>query len=499
MRGPVLRSLLLTAASCGCMVAMQPVAQAQQASATQKELDDMRRLLQQQQQTIDDLQRRMQEMQGQQSTMRTDFDKAKDTIQQRPLITSSSAKLQVNLSGQIDRLLNFADDGKSTKAYFVDNNISVSRLRLTATGQVTDDFSVGSNIELAVSPNNSSNVTQVNEEGQDTFNVRKAEAIFLDKRYGTVSFGKGDPATKDIARLDLSGTDVLAYAMTGDPAGGLFFRTDDGEDLTGVQIKNVFTDFDSSRQDRIRYDTPTYYGAFASASASANQRWGVAARWAGAGYGLKATAGVGVQNANATVSGFNVNNVYAGSASVLHDDTGLSLTYAAGWQDQDDGTGQLQYIKLGWQHGFFEFGKTAFSVDFGYNKDTPVDGDTGKTIGVVALQNLENIWHAVLRRVPRLRSRPGRWAEHQDDLRRHRRHPDQVLMRPLSSLILAALLFLLPAVASSPCPSPTRAASSRGQDCSAARRASSRYPSPAPDQGVGHRHVLRSCDRLSPK
>lgn len=380
--------LLGGVAALGALTAA-PTASAQSANSTQRQIEELRRLIEQQQQTIGDLQNRVQELQGQQTEMKTSVEKNSQTGE-KPLITSSSDRLQVNLSGQVDRLLNFADDGKSTKAYFVDNNISVSRLRVTAEGQVTDDFSVGSNIELAISPNNSNQVTQTNEQGADTFNVRKTEALFTDKRYGIVSFGRGDPATKDIARLDLSGTDVLAYASTGDIAGGLFFRTDDDEDLTDTQIIDVFTDFDSSRQDRIRYDTPKFSGAFASASYSANQRWGAAARWAGSGFGLKATAGIGVQDSNTTNNEGDVNEVYAGSASVLHEGTGLNLTYGTAWRDQDEGTGQLQYVKAGWQHDFFEWGGTAFSIDFGYNENASEDDEDGKTIGVVALQNISD-------------------------------------------------------------------------------------------------------------
>ncbi|HEX6011209.1 MAG TPA: hypothetical protein VFY87_05250 [Geminicoccaceae bacterium] len=40
--------------------------------------------------------------------------------------------------------------------------------------------------------------------------------------------------------------------------------------------------------------------------------------------------------------------VYAGSASVLHKVTGLNLTYGTGYRDQDEGTGQLQYVNAGW-------------------------------------------------------------------------------------------------------------------------------------------------------
>jgi predicted porin len=122
-------------------------------------------------------------------------------------------------------MVNLADDGDKTRAYFVDNNNSVSRLRMTATGQVTDDLTAGANLELAISPNNSAEVSQEDEDGSQRDEFRKAEAVFDSESYGEVSLGRGDPATKDIARLGLSGTDVLAYASTGDIAGGLLLPT----------------------------------------------------------------------------------------------------------------------------------------------------------------------------------------------------------------------------------------------------------------------------------
>ncbi|MGE3743953.1 MAG: porin, partial [Geminicoccaceae bacterium] len=158
----------------------------------------------------------------------------------------------------------------------------------------------------------------------------------------------------------------------------------DDEDLTSTNVNSVFTDFDQGRTNRIRYDTPKLQGAYASASYGADQKWGLAGRWAGTGHGLRATAGVGVQDPSKD----GVDLVYAGSASVLHDATGLSLTYGTAWQEQDEGTGMLQYVKAGWQHDFFSFGKTAFSLDFGRDKDTPGDGDEGTTIGAVALQSI---------------------------------------------------------------------------------------------------------------
>jgi hypothetical protein len=353
----------------------------------QRQIEELRRLIERQQETIGELQRRLEELQGEQAQTKARVEEGAEqtrrNVVDRPLVNSGSPRVKVAITGQISRLLNLADDGKSTKAYFVDNNISVSRLRVTGTADVSDRFSIGTNIELAISPNNSAEVSQINEEGSQRDEFRKTEGIFKHADYGTVSFGKGDPATKDISRIDLSGTDVLAMAGTGEIAGGLLFRDDD-EDLTGTTVNSVFTDFDSGRQNRVRYDTPTLAGFTGAASYGSDQRWGAAVRWAGTGYGLKAAAGLGVQDPSTE----DVDQVYAGSATALHEATGLNFTLASAWRDQDDGTGRAYYVKGGWQHAFFTFGATAFSIDYGLYEDTPGDGDDGTTIGLVALQNI---------------------------------------------------------------------------------------------------------------
>jgi hypothetical protein len=382
---------LLAGGSLLALAGHDAQAQSREQASVQRQLEEMRRLIEQQQRTIGDLQNQVQELRsGQTETRQTlqateqKVDEARKAVSEQPLIASTNPRVKLAISGQASRLVNLADDGKSTKAYFVDNNNSVSRVRATATGQINEDLSAGAVLELAISPNNSADVSQIDEDDNQNDEFRKAEAVFKSKTWGDVSFGKGDPATKDITRLDLSGTDILAYAKTGDPAGGLLFRTKDGDDLTTTNVNSVFTDFDAGRTNRVRYDTPKLYGLFGSASYGADQKWGIAARWAGKFGGLEATAGAGVQDPSSDTADL----VYAGSASVLHEATGLNLTYGTAYRDQDDGTGQLQYIKAGWLHDFFAFGTSAFSIDFGYDKDAPGDGDEGKTIGVVALQHI---------------------------------------------------------------------------------------------------------------
>lgn len=360
----------------------------QEVRELRREVERMRGLIEEQQRQIRELQERTRQTTEDAALARTTAEDAKRQVgdaAEQPLITSTSSRVKVAVSGQVNRLLNFAGDGRSPKFYFVDNNISVSRLRVDAEGQVSDDLSVGSTIELAISPNNSAEVSQVDEEGTQRDEFRKVEALFKSKAYGDIAFGRGDPATKDITRIDLSGTDVLAYANSGDPVGGLIFRADDGEALSGTTVSEGFTDFDSGRQNRIRYDTPRFGGAYASISGSADQRWGAAVRWGGTGHGLRAGAGIGVHDP----SDQDVNAVFGGSASALHEATGLNLTVASAYQDADEGgSGQLYYVKGGWQHDFFTWGKSAFSLDYGRNVNAPASDSDGQTVGLVALQNI---------------------------------------------------------------------------------------------------------------
>jgi hypothetical protein len=360
--------------------------------ALRRELDELRRLLRQQQETIGELERRVQELRTQanedrrvlQSTERTAVDAQRAATAERPLIASTVPRVKVALSGQVNRMLNLADDGKSTKAYFVDNNLAVSRLSLVGTGQVTDKFSIGTNLELAISPNNSAEVSQTDEDGSQRDEFRKVEAIFDHADYGTVSFGRGDPAAKDIARLDLSGTEVVAFTNLADLAGGLFFRTEDDDADSGITIGDAFSDFDQGRTSRIRYDTPTLAGATAAGSFGSDQKWATALRWAGEGSGLEAVAGAGVQDPSSDGADL----VYAGSASVLHQATGLNLTVGTAVQDQDEGTGQARYLKAGWLTELFELGPTAFSIDLGAFKDAPAADDDGTSIGLAAVQQI---------------------------------------------------------------------------------------------------------------
>jgi hypothetical protein len=303
-------------------------------------------------------------------------------------VTSGQDRVKLAVSGQVNRAVNMVDDGDNTKAYYVDNDVSNTRIRFIGTAKMTEDLTLGSRIEFAVAPNESSTVTQGNEGGDENyFQARWAEVSFDSKSYGKLSLGKGDTASNNTAQADLSRTDVIMYSSISDIVAGLQFRTKNGKDLTGIEVSDAFNDQDGlSRQSRVRYDTPSFYGFSLAGSAVSDQRSDAALFWGGQGLGFKAAGAAAVSNPNQD----NTDLRYDGSFSILHEMTGLNFTVSAGMLDRDnrDDAANL-YAKLGWIAKFFDFGTTSFGVDYTRSYHLPDENDEGYSVGAAVVQSLD--------------------------------------------------------------------------------------------------------------
>jgi len=311
----------------------------------------------------------------------------------KPVVSSSQPKIKLSVSGQINRAINVANDGDKTKAYFVDNNVSNSRLRLLGVGQVNEDIRFGAQLETAFSPNNSSEVSQEAETTEDLIDVRRAEAAVDSVRLGRLWLGKGSSATDAVAEYDLSGIDVIMYSAVEDIAAGLLFR-DQGGDLTDVSIGDAFSDFDGGRQDRARYDSPVFGpGLQASVSAGSDQRYDAAlsfgkefGAWPGIKVGPFTTlGGIGIADPSVQDVDFRV----LGSASVLHDPTGLNLTLSGGMDEADGRDPYNLYVKGGWYGTLNTLGNTGFGIDLTRSHEIVTAGDTGYSVGGAIVQTIE--------------------------------------------------------------------------------------------------------------
>jgi predicted porin len=379
------------AQDAGKMEELQRVIEAQQKQleAQQKQLDAQRQLLQELQSQIKLL------AEEEKTTVQPPVEKVvtseeKTTVQPpaEKVVTSGQEKVTLAISGWVNRMVNVVDDGKDTDAYFVDNDNAESRVRFDGTARLDDDLTLGGTIELTIAPNKASNVNQVDQETGDIFEQRITEATLASKRFGKLSLGKGHTAGYGSASVDLSRTGVISYAEISDTAGGMLFRQESDDTLTDVRILDAFRAFNGlSRQNRVRYDSPTFYGFHLAGSVISDARYDGALYWGGQGYGFKAAAAAAVSYPNEDDTDFQ----YDGSFSILHEDTGLNLSLSAGLLERDNqGDPTNFYAKLGWLTRFFSIGETAFGVDYTRSINLPTDSDDGYSVGVAAVQLLED-------------------------------------------------------------------------------------------------------------
>jgi hypothetical protein len=313
---------------------------------------------------------------------------------QYPVTDYDAPRIRLDIAGQVNPAFTVGADGDDTKGYFVDNDTTASRLRFAGVSTWDQGPQVGTTLEVGLSPNNSFDVSQDNEVAGDFLSVRRAELWARDDRYGRVMFGRGSAAADNTAEFDLSlvsgpiMTSGLSFV-----AGGLQFT--DGEELTGVTLADSFFNFDGDRQNRIRYDSPMLGPVQLSLSAGADQRYDAALtfggdydHWSGMSFaGFTALGAVSISDPSEDDADVR----FATSWSLLHDASGVSLTFSSGFDGGTDrDTPYSLYGKLGWDTKIVRFGPTGFGVDYGWTENYDEEGDEGQSVGLAAVQVIQN-------------------------------------------------------------------------------------------------------------
>jgi predicted porin len=284
--------------------------------------------------------------------------------------------LEVKLSGQVNRAVMWADNGEDSSILNVDNDNSSTRFRLTGSEELNDFVTVGVVWENEFQSNDSSKVdVGQDDDGDSEFNDRKLEAYFV-VPYGKISIGQGDGAANGTSEEDLSGTSVIMYAGVNDTAGSINFRDDD--DTPIATVGSTRSNFDGlSRNDRVRYDTPSFGGATLSASFTNGDAYELAARYAADFDGLgKITTAIGFANTNDR-SDPEYTQI-GGSISWLHT-SGINLTVSSGTRDIDDTSRDPvnYYGKLG-----YKFDIHAIAIEYGMTEDLSQEDDESSNYGV---------------------------------------------------------------------------------------------------------------------
>lgn len=310
------------------------------------------------------------------------------------MVTSKFSNVDFSLYGQMDRAILYSDNGDSKDLYSVDNANSNTRMGFLAGVDTTSGWLVGGRIEYGIVSNASTDVNQL--ETHDATGTliknRWAEISFKHDTFGKISLGKGSSASDGTSEVDLSGTDVAAYASIADTAGGMYFNNEDGTPVTTAnpQVGDVFNDFDGlSRTDRLRYDTPSFAGFSLAGSGSSGDAWDGALRYNRKFGETKVVAAFSAVSPG-DLLGDGIDMQYSGSASVLLP-MGLNATVSGGVRDlqdsnRDDPT--TWYAKIGYKTSFYSAATTAFSIDYGQTENLAQDDDKGKTWALTAVHDI---------------------------------------------------------------------------------------------------------------
>lgn len=311
-----------------------------------------------------------------------------------PAVTSGKAGVKLSLSGQVNRGVLFIDNGPTEDVFHVDNDNSSTRIRFIGSGQLDDDITVGTQIEVQFESNSTADIRVGQDgsavDGKNSFTERKLELYVDSKQFGRLWLGQGDTASNGTSEVDLSGTSVVAYSGIADMAGGIAFSDSAGN--LGPRINQAFSQFDGlSRLDRLRYDTPKFGGFKASVSAIEGGASDAALRFSGNFAGTKVAAAAAYANSNSL--GNNGFEQYNGSVSVLLP-VGVSLTGALGMREPKGQVGDdpfFYYGKIGYKFKASQYGATVVALDYTAVDDLNQPGDEFTAYGAFLVQNFDPI------------------------------------------------------------------------------------------------------------
>lgn len=307
------------------------------------------------------------------------------------MVSSTNANVDVELYGQINRAALWADNGDSSKTYFVDNDFSSTRMGINAKAKATDDLDIGGKIEYELLSNSSAKVNQENQDSGAELKLRWADTYLKSKSLGKLSLGHGSTFSDGTAETDLSGTTVTANSKLYAMAGGQLFYDDSSNELSSTTVKNVFNNLDGlSRKDRVRYETPSFAGFSVGGSATEGGAFDAGLKYSRKFDGM--TMAGAIAWADPQDLDPDVDYQLDGSLSLLLD-MGLNFTLAGGQENMNqDGRddGSFWYGKVGYKANLFSPGVSAFSIDYGQFDDFVQNNDQGKSFGLAYVQSVKD-------------------------------------------------------------------------------------------------------------
>lgn len=393
-----IKNMVCSAVVAGFFV-MVPQAMAEATGMENAALEELRQIVMAQQRQIAAQAKAIESLQASLQTQEAQAEKSADSTV-KSVVRPGSDKVSLTLYGQVNRAVMFADDGKNSEVYHVDNDNSSTRFGMKGSAKANDDLTAGFKFEAEYEGNSSNTVNLASQSSDASLKQRHMDFYLDSVRFGKISVGQGDTASNGTSEVDLSGTTVIGFSDQPKMGGKIQFYDNLAGDYAEKAVNNpliiadVIGNMDGlSRRDRLRYDTPKWQGLYASASAVEKNGHDLALR-----YSVKMGETQLAAALAYAIPGENdndVNNQVNGSASILLNN-GLNATFATGRQalsrsaaGNDDPT--FWYGKLGYIAKIFAVGSTNFAIDYGQYHEMERADDEADTFGIMVVQNLREL------------------------------------------------------------------------------------------------------------
>jgi len=310
------------------------------------------------------------------------------------VVTSGNPDTSLSISGQVNRMVLYADDGNQSRFFHADNDKSSTRIRFQGKRKMDEEWSAGTNIEVQFESNASGDVTidqNTSVIDNNSFTERKLEVYVASDRLGKLWLGQGDTASNGTAEVDLSGTTVISSSDIVTIANEVdFVLSGTAGTSSGDDPGDLYSNNDGlSRDDRIRYDTPSFAGFKLSTSWVDGDEWDIAARYGRDYDGFNVALGASYWDSSPTngLTGLSM----SGSVKA---DFGTSLTGTWSQADSDAvgrDTETFWFAKLGHQWSPFDIGSTAVSASYANTDDQEANGKGGDYMDIAFVQKINSL------------------------------------------------------------------------------------------------------------
>jgi hypothetical protein len=308
---------------------------------------------------------------------------------------SSGNKNSLKISGQVVKAIWHADNGMASETFFTDGDWTASRIRWVASGKLNADTTVGGAIEMDIPISNpaASRTLGTHAEdgvvnGTDTadWGIRHQYVYVSNKKFGKVYLGQTSTAADGSSEANFAGTGIFALSDGDSYGSGVSFvnsATASAPANSTATVGATMNNMDhASRQDVIRYDSPTIEGIQVKADlqATGDYSFGVKYNEKYGEFKVRARAGYSdYAQTNATK-----NFTATGSLAIAHD-SGMNFSLAGGKTNyagyNDPGTNGADTFVTGDNHGDGLEDPHFVHVSAGYNAKMFAAGGTGFTMG----------------------------------------------------------------------------------------------------------------------